>query len=106
MNIELNDFILAIKKYEDIMLSMPVPEANITHENIPELYKIFLTVSTLIRDYDDDFVKLINDKWESLDFNEKLSLVEMVNEGTGSNGAKLNLDISENISDILDDGVN
>jgi len=102
MNIEINDFILAVKKYEDILLSMPVPDTDVDYENMPQIYKIFLTVSVLIRDYDEDFMKLINNKWESMDFDEKLNLVVMVNEGTPEVGSKLTLDISDGLSEVLD----
>lgn len=79
MNLQDNDFILAIRNYEDIVLSLPVPTKDLTLDNIPELYKIFLTISMLIRDYDEDLIELLYKKWQSYDKDEKIKLLHSLN---------------------------
>lgn len=79
MNLQDNDFILAIRNYEDIVLSIPMPTNELTIDDIPELYKIFLTISMLIRDYDEDLVTLLHKKWEAYDRDEKIKLLHSLN---------------------------
>jgi hypothetical protein len=98
MNTEESDFILAVKNYENIVLSMPIPDVMISPTGVPEVYKIFLTISTLIRDYDVDFIKLIDEKWKTLDINEKMELLDMVNEGNCNLETNINLDAADIIN--------
>ena len=79
MNVQNNDFILAIRNYEDIVLSIPIPTHELTVSNIPELYKLFLTISMLIRDYDGDLIDLLHSKWDNYDTDEKIKLLYSLN---------------------------
>lgn len=81
MNVGFNDFILAVKNYDSIMVSMPVPDTEVTKDSLPTLYKLFLTISTLLKDDDPDLFSFINEKWESVGEDEQLRLVKLVNEG-------------------------
>lgn len=79
MNIKQNDFVLAIRNFEEIRLSAPTPNNPLDDNNIPELYKLFLTISLLIKDYDPDLFEFINKKWHEVSYEEKRHLLEMIN---------------------------
>jgi len=79
MNLNDNDFILAIKNYEDIVLSIPMLADDATIDELPELYRIFITISSLLRDYDEDLIKLIHNKWNKMDKAYKTKLVALLN---------------------------
>ena len=69
----------AIKDFKEIKLSAPSPNQLLNENNIPELYKLLLTISILIKDYDEDLFKLVCDKWEKIPKEEKDKFLELIN---------------------------
>lgn len=80
MNLQENDFILAIKNYEDIVLSMPVLSKEVALNDLPELYRLFITISVLLRDYDAELIDLLHKRWEDINEKYKLKMLEVLNE--------------------------
>ena len=86
MNTHDNDCIIAIKNYEDIVLSLPLLNENVDLKELPELHKIFLTICILLRDYDQELISLINKKWGIITDEEKIKLLNLGIEQSVDNG--------------------